>query len=166
MKELRGAVGRGEDRSPCPARSGVPATDLASHGCPTGSPYLDPCPQPDRSSADGRSELSAWVGEALRLSASCFIRLVLRQAVRGRVSARSGTVTRSGSRTDRCDDGEDPAVQPHHQAKPCQGATEGPIWGVRTGAASPINCVRVNCVRVLLPLFVTQRLPLASIARA
>ena len=92
------------------ARSRDPATDLPSHGCPTGSPDVDSCPQPDRSPADGGCELSTRAGQALRLPASSLVHTVLRQAVHGRAAARSGSGAWSGPRTDRCDDGEDPST--------------------------------------------------------
>src|SRR5258705_6479833 len=71
---------------------------------------VDPCPQRDRSSADGGSERGAWTGEALRLPTSGIVHLVLRQAVPGVAAARSGSGTRPCSRTDRHDDGEDQAL--------------------------------------------------------
>ena len=93
-----------------------PEIFLSSHGCPTGSSDPDSCPQPDGSSADSGGELSARPGEALRLSASSFVHLMLRQAMHGCAAARSGSGAWSSARTDRCDDGEDPAVRSHHQA--------------------------------------------------
>src|ERR1035438_9785067 len=108
--------GCGEDRPLRPGGSRDTASDLASHGCPTGSSHLDPCPQPYRSAADGGCELGTRTGEALRVPASSFVHPVFRQAVHGRAAAKSGSGAWSGSRADRCDDGEDPAVRPHHQA--------------------------------------------------
>src|SRR6202453_1969571 len=59
-----------------------------------------------------------------RLPAS--IHLVLRQALHVRAAAGSGSGARSSTRTDRCDDGEDPAIRPHHQTADGDGVPGDP----------------------------------------
>ncbi len=66
-------------------------SDCPSHGRSTGSSHPDSCPQPDRSSADGGGECGARVGEALRLSSASLVHALLREAMRGRAAARSGS---------------------------------------------------------------------------
>src|SRR5438270_5764370 len=84
----------GEKLPPRPTRSEDPATDPTSYGSSTGGANVDPCPQRDRSSADGGSERGAWTGEPLRLLTSGIVHLALCQAVHSSAAARSGSGTR------------------------------------------------------------------------
>src|ERR1700720_2391416 len=54
------------------------------------------------------------LAKTLRLPSASVVHLVLRQALQGRAADRSGSGTRPGSSTDRCDDGKDQAVRPYH----------------------------------------------------